>query len=119
MYVESQPVHKKTQDYRVIDAALGVVERGTWNVHDAVDEQPWLPNGPIPLNVDVDAARLRARRACPARRATSGRDMTTAVVVGSGPNGLAAAIRLAQEGARRHGARGRTTGPAAAPAPPS
>ena len=35
----------------MIDAALGVVERGTWNVHDAVSQQPWLPDGPIPLNV--------------------------------------------------------------------
>ena len=52
MYVESQPVNKKTQAYRVIDAALGVVERGTWNVHDAVSRQPWLPDGPIPLNVE-------------------------------------------------------------------
>ena len=51
MYVESQPIHKKTQSYRVIDAALGVVERGTWKVEDAVHEQPWLPDGPIPLNV--------------------------------------------------------------------
>jgi hypothetical protein len=52
MYVESQPVHKKVQEYRVIDAALGVVERGTWKVHDAVGAQPWLPNGPIPLTVE-------------------------------------------------------------------
>ena len=37
--------------YKVIDAALGVIERGTWNVADAVAEQPWLPNGPIPLQV--------------------------------------------------------------------
>ena len=51
MYVESQPIHKKTQQYRVIDAALGVVERGSWTVSDAVREQPWLPDGPIPLNV--------------------------------------------------------------------
>lgn len=28
------------------------MERGTWNVHDAVREQPWLPNGPISLNVE-------------------------------------------------------------------
>ena len=41
----------KVQHYKVIDAALGVVERGTWKVTDAVDEQPWLPNGPIPLQV--------------------------------------------------------------------
>lgn len=50
-WVESQPIHKKTQEYKVIDAALGVIERGTWNVADLVDEHPWLPNGPIPLNV--------------------------------------------------------------------
>lgn len=47
VWVESQPIHKKTQEYKVIDAALGVVERGEWNVLDAVSEQPWLPNGPI------------------------------------------------------------------------
>lgn len=51
MYVESQPINRKTQSYRVIDAALGVVERGTWDVSDAVSRQPWLPDGPIPLNV--------------------------------------------------------------------
>jgi Transmembrane protein of unknown function (DUF3556) len=50
-WVESQPIHRKTQEYKVIDAALGVIERGTWNVADLVSEQPWLPNGPIPLNV--------------------------------------------------------------------
>jgi hypothetical protein len=32
MFVESQPIHKKTQSYRVIDAALGVVERGLGGV---------------------------------------------------------------------------------------
>jgi hypothetical protein len=50
-FVESQPIHKKVQEYRVIDAALGVVERGTWRVEDAVEAMPWLPNGPIPLDV--------------------------------------------------------------------
>jgi hypothetical protein len=44
-------VHRGYQAYKVIDAALGVVERGTWKVADAVAEQPWLPNGPIPLQV--------------------------------------------------------------------
>ncbi|UDY23326.1 DUF3556 domain-containing protein [Nocardioides sp. Kera G14] len=51
VYAESQPIHRGTQSYRVIDAALGVIERGTWRVDDAVAEQPWLPNGPIPLTV--------------------------------------------------------------------
>lgn len=51
VWVESQPVHRDCQEYQVIDAALGVIERGTWKVADAVAEQPWLPNGPIPTQV--------------------------------------------------------------------
>ena len=51
VWVESQPVHRDVQEYKVIDAALGVIERGSWKVDDAVKEQPWLPNGPIPLTV--------------------------------------------------------------------
>ncbi|MGP3708413.1 DUF3556 domain-containing protein [Gordonia paraffinivorans] len=60
-WIESQPIHKGTQSYKVIDAALGVIETGTYRVVDAVNEQPWLPNGPIPFQVDwtldVDARR--------------------------------------------------------------
>ncbi|HEX5569647.1 MAG TPA: DUF3556 domain-containing protein [Streptomyces sp.] len=51
VWVESQAIHSGVQHYKVIDAALGVVERGTWKVSDAVNEQPWLPNGPIPVQV--------------------------------------------------------------------
>lgn len=51
VWVESQAIHSGVQCYQVIDAALGVIERGTWKVADAVKEQPWLPNGPIPLDV--------------------------------------------------------------------
>ena len=49
VYCESQPTPwlHRPQEYRVIDAALGVVERGHWNVEDCVREQPWLPNGPV------------------------------------------------------------------------
>lgn len=50
-WVESQSAHRNYQEYKVIDAALGVIERGSWKVADAVNEQPWLPNGPIPLHV--------------------------------------------------------------------
>ncbi|NMN95854.1 DUF3556 domain-containing protein [Antrihabitans stalactiti] len=50
-WAESQAVGSAVQHYKVIDAALGVIERGTWNVADAVAEQPWLPNGPIPTQV--------------------------------------------------------------------
>jgi uncharacterized membrane protein YkgB len=55
-WVESQPVHRGTQEYKLIDAALGVIERGTWRVADAVAEQPWLPNGPIPTQASWAAS---------------------------------------------------------------
>lgn len=57
VWVESQPIHRRVQHYKVIDAALGVIERGTWNVDDAVAEQPWLPNGPIPTQVTWSLTR--------------------------------------------------------------
>ena len=50
-WVESEAFGSGVQHYQLIDAALGVVERGTWKVDDAVAEQPWLPNGPIPIQV--------------------------------------------------------------------
>ena len=60
-WLESQPIHKRTQEYKVIDAALGVIETGTYRVQDAIDAQPWLPDGPIPFQIDstlhVDARR--------------------------------------------------------------
>ncbi|RVU23209.1 DUF3556 domain-containing protein [Streptomyces antnestii] len=60
VWVESQAIHSKVQHYKVIDAALGVIERGTWKVSDAVREQPWLPNGPIPTQVTWSAAAARS-----------------------------------------------------------
>lgn len=50
-WVESEAFGSGLQHYQLIDAALGVIERGTWKVADAVAEQPWLPNGPIPTQV--------------------------------------------------------------------
>jgi uncharacterized membrane protein YkgB len=60
VWVESQAWGSKVQHYRVIDAALGVIERGTWRVADAVQEQPWLPNGPIPTQVTWSLGTRRA-----------------------------------------------------------
>jgi uncharacterized membrane protein YkgB len=62
VWVESQPWASKLQQYKVIDAALGVIERGTWKVADAVEEQPWLPNGPIPLQVTWSATDKKQDR---------------------------------------------------------
>lgn len=63
-YCESQaiPWANPPQAYRVIDAALGVVETGTWNVKDCVAEQPWLPNGPVPLDVEWTADGYERQR---------------------------------------------------------
>ncbi|WP_436698203.1 DUF3556 domain-containing protein [Nocardioides sp. BYT-33-1] len=61
-YCESQATPWRTsrpQEYRVIDAALGVVERGTWDVRDCVAEQPWLPDGPVPLRTTWTATGYR------------------------------------------------------------
>jgi len=52
VWVESEPVFDGRQQYWVMDAAVGIVERGSWAVKDAVAELPWLPNGPIRIQVD-------------------------------------------------------------------
>jgi hypothetical protein len=52
VWVESEPVWSGRQQYWVMDAAVGEVERGSWAVKDAVKEIPWLPNGPIATRVD-------------------------------------------------------------------
>lgn len=51
VWAESEALGSGRQDYLVVDAAVGVVERGSWSVKDAVGEQPWLPNGPIHTEV--------------------------------------------------------------------
>lgn len=61
VWVESQAIHKDYQEYKVIDAALGVIERGTWKVADAVEAHPWLPDGPIPLQVTWARPELSPR----------------------------------------------------------
>lgn len=61
VWVESQAIHKNYQEYKVIDAALGVIERGTWQVADAVEAHPWLPDGPIPLHVTWARPELSPR----------------------------------------------------------
>ncbi len=52
VWVESEAILRGYQKYWVMDAAVGIVERGRWNVAEAVNEQPWLPNGPIAVQVE-------------------------------------------------------------------
>lgn len=49
VWVESQPIHKRTQEWKLVDVATGVVERGTWDVAECVNALPWLPEGPVTL----------------------------------------------------------------------
>ncbi|WP_136088679.1 DUF3556 domain-containing protein [Auritidibacter ignavus] len=51
VFTESEPIHRNRTEYRVIDAALGVVERGWYYTRDSSETQPWLPDGPIPHTV--------------------------------------------------------------------
>jgi uncharacterized membrane protein YkgB len=55
VWVESEPVANGRQHYWVMDAAVGIVERGSWAVRDAVEQQPWLPDGPIDTDVTYRA----------------------------------------------------------------
>ena len=48
VFTESQPMFSKKVQYRVIDAALGVVEKGWYHNDDAYNTQPWLPDGLVP-----------------------------------------------------------------------
>lgn len=60
VWVESQAWGSSVQRYKLIDAALGVIETGTWKVADAVAAQPWLPDGPIPTEINWSREGARA-----------------------------------------------------------
>jgi hypothetical protein len=50
--LESQPIHRQRQHYRIVDAATGLVEEGHVEVADMVRHQPWLDEtGTIPVTV--------------------------------------------------------------------
>jgi hypothetical protein len=48
--LESQPIHRPWQEYRIVDASTGVVEAGYVRVADMTQRQPWLDeDGTIPV----------------------------------------------------------------------
>lgn len=53
--LESQPAHLKTQQYRILDAATGVIEEGSVDVADMVSRQPWLDGKPFPVRATPTA----------------------------------------------------------------
>lgn len=52
--LDSQPIHIKRQEYRLVDAATGEFERGHIDVDDMVVNQPWADN--LPVHVGRSAA---------------------------------------------------------------
>ena len=80
----------------------GIATDGRWGIV----ARPVLPDGPIPHTVTwtlpgyvaVGVAHPGTGGRERPRTRTSGEVVTTAIVVGSGPNGLAAAARLARSG---------------------
>jgi Transmembrane protein of unknown function (DUF3556) len=61
--LEAQPFGRRTQRYRILDAADGLLEEGTVQVADLVARQPWLSadDVTIPVEVTFRAEPTRAR----------------------------------------------------------
>jgi hypothetical protein len=45
--LDAQPIHRQTQQYRLVDAATGEFERGCLRVADMVTRQPWDDTVPV------------------------------------------------------------------------
>jgi hypothetical protein len=45
--LDAQPIHRQTQQYRLVDAATGEFERGYVRVDDMVTRQPWADDVPV------------------------------------------------------------------------
>ncbi|MDR3662093.1 MAG: DUF3556 domain-containing protein [Mycobacterium sp.] len=45
--LDAQPIHRQTQQYRLVDAATGEFERGYVQVVDMVTRQPWADDVPV------------------------------------------------------------------------
>jgi transmembrane protein DUF3556 len=60
--LESQPAHVQRQRYRIHDAATGLVEEGWVDVAEMASRQPWLGEGPFPVEPigGADDGRLAA-----------------------------------------------------------
>jgi hypothetical protein len=54
LLLDAQPIHKQSQQYRLVDAATGEFERGYVNVADMVTRQPW--DDDVPVHVRWSAA---------------------------------------------------------------
>jgi hypothetical protein len=53
--LDSQPIQRQTQEYRLVDAATGEFERGFIDVDDMVVNQPWADGLPVHVPGRTDA----------------------------------------------------------------
>jgi hypothetical protein len=58
LLLDAQPIHKQQQEYRLVDAATGELERGFVRVADMVTRQPW--DDTVPVQVTWSAASFTA-----------------------------------------------------------
>jgi hypothetical protein len=56
LMLDGQAIHHQWQQYRIVDAATGEIERGTFRVADTVRRQPWEHD--VPINITSKGARL-------------------------------------------------------------
>ncbi|MDW5609713.1 DUF3556 domain-containing protein [Mycolicibacterium sp. D5.8-2] len=49
LMLDGQAIHQQWQQYRIVDAATGEIERGTFRVAEVVNRQPW--DHDVPINV--------------------------------------------------------------------
>ncbi|HEY2086808.1 MAG TPA: DUF3556 domain-containing protein, partial [Mycobacterium sp.] len=54
--LDAQPIHRQTQQYRLVDAATGEFERGYVRVADMVTRQPWADDVPVYVKSNVTPA---------------------------------------------------------------
>jgi hypothetical protein len=47
LILDGQAIHHQWQEYRIVDAATGEIERGTFRIIDVVTRQPWEHDVPI------------------------------------------------------------------------
>ncbi|MGV9543516.1 DUF3556 domain-containing protein [Nocardia beijingensis] len=53
--LDAQPIHRRTQQYRLVDAATGEFERGEVRVADMVTRQPWADDLPVRVHHSAGA----------------------------------------------------------------
>lgn len=56
--LDGQPIHRQTQQYRLVDPAIGELERGYVNVADLVTRQPWDDTVPVTVTWRADAGAV-------------------------------------------------------------